>query len=210
MMRKGQWIVLPASLARKLKGIRISPVGIVAQHDRHPRTIVDYSLYDVNYGTSPIAPGQSMQFGCALYRILRVILEAQPRFGPMYMCKIDIADGFYHVWMLPADIPKLGVVLPTMEGEEPLISFPLALPMGWVNSLPYVCAATETICDLASTSIKARNTFKVHRLDDVSGTPVPPEPLIPRSCTAPSKLMALTEFSRRASIIPSHSPGSLA
>jgi hypothetical protein len=74
MMRKGQWTVLPASLARKLKGIRISPVDIVPQRDRRPRTIVDYSFYAVNDDTLPIAPCQSMQFVHALNRILRVIL----------------------------------------------------------------------------------------------------------------------------------------
>jgi hypothetical protein len=137
-----------------------------------------------------------MQFGRALHRILRVILKAHPRFGPVYMCKIDISDGFYRVWMLPVDIPKLGAVLPTMEGEEPLIGFPLALPMGWVNSTPYFCAATEIICDLANTIIKAHNTFKVHPLDDVSETPVPPQSPMPRSCAAPSKLMALPEAVR--------------
>jgi hypothetical protein len=109
------------------------------------------------------------------------------------MCKIDITDRFYRVWLLPADIPKLGVVLPTVEGEELLIGYPLALSMGWVNSPRYFCAATEIICDLANTSIKARNTFKVHPLDDVSETPVPPEHPMPRLCAATSKLMALTE-----------------
>jgi hypothetical protein len=109
------------------------------------------------------------------------------------MCKIDIANGVYRMWMLPADTPKLGMVLPTMEGEEPLLSFPLALPMGWVNSLPYFCAATETICDLANTIIKAHITFKVHPLDDVSETPMPPETSMPRSRAAPSKLTALPE-----------------
>jgi hypothetical protein len=66
-MRKGQWIVLPALLAQKIKGIRIRPIGIVPQRDRRPRTIVDYSFYDVNDDTAPIAPGQSMQFGRALH-----------------------------------------------------------------------------------------------------------------------------------------------
>jgi hypothetical protein len=85
MMRKVQWTVSPAPLARKLKGIRISPVGIVPQREHCPRMIVDYSFYDVNDDTAPIAPGQSMQFSRALHRILRVILEARPRFGPVYM-----------------------------------------------------------------------------------------------------------------------------
>jgi hypothetical protein len=68
MMRKGQSTVLPdPTLSRNLKGIRISPVGIVPQRNRRPHTIVDYSLYDVNDDTAPIAPGQSMQFGRALH-----------------------------------------------------------------------------------------------------------------------------------------------
>jgi hypothetical protein len=89
------------------------------------------------------------------------------------MCKIDIADGFYRMGLLPVGIPKLDVVLPTKSGEYPLSGFPLALPMGWVNSPPNVCAATEKICDLANASIKSRSIFKEHPLDEVSGTPAP-------------------------------------
>jgi hypothetical protein len=84
------------------------------------------------------------------------------------MCKIDIAGGVYRVWLLPADIIKLGVVLPTKDGEELLIGFPLVLPMGWVHSPPYFFAATERICDLANTSINTRAAFKAHPLDEVS------------------------------------------
>jgi hypothetical protein len=129
-MRKGQWTVLPASLTCWLKGVRISPVGIVHQRDRRPHTIVDYSFYDINEDTAPISPNQSMQFGRALHHILCVILEENPCFGPVCMCKIYIIDGVYRVWLLPTDIPKLGVVLPTKDDEEPLIGFHLALPMG--------------------------------------------------------------------------------
>jgi hypothetical protein len=46
-----------------------------------------------------------------------MILEAHPRFGPVYINKVDIADGFYRVWLLPNDIPTLGVTLPT-TGDE--------------------------------------------------------------------------------------------
>jgi hypothetical protein len=80
-----------------------------------------------------------------------------------------------------------------MEGEEPLIDFHLAFLIGWVNSPPYLFAATENMCDLANTRIKASNTFKVRPLDDVLETLVPPEPPMPRSCDAPSKLVALPE-----------------
>jgi hypothetical protein len=48
MMHKGQWVLLASSLTRMLKGVRIIPVDVVPTRDRHPRTIMDYSFYDIN------------------------------------------------------------------------------------------------------------------------------------------------------------------
>jgi hypothetical protein len=153
-----------------MRKLRISPIGVVPQRDRRPRTIVDYSFCDVNEDTAPWAPAKAMQFGRALHRILRMILEAHPRVGPVYISKVDIADGFYRVWLLPSDIPTLGVTLPTTNGEEPMIGFPLALPMGWVNSPPYFTAATETIADLANAAVATTTQFPSHRLEAISET----------------------------------------
>jgi hypothetical protein len=94
MIKKGQWTVLPARLVRHMRKLRISPIRVVPQRDRRPRTIVDYSFCDVNEDTAPWAPSKAMQFGRALHRILRRILEVHPRFGPVYISKVDIADGF--------------------------------------------------------------------------------------------------------------------
>jgi hypothetical protein len=169
MMRKGQWTLLPASLAHKLKGLHISPIRVVTQYDSRYRTIVDYSFYNVNDDIVPVAPNESMQFGRSLHRILLVILEENMRFGKVYMCKIDIANGFYRVWILPAYIPKLGAVFSTEDGAAHLISFPLWLQMGWVNSPPYFTAATKTICDLANAGLKDQPVFFVpHTLDVIS------------------------------------------
>jgi hypothetical protein len=60
MMHKGQWTVIPAYLTRRLKGVRMSPVGIMSQRDRFPRTIMDYSFYDVNEDTATVAPNQAI------------------------------------------------------------------------------------------------------------------------------------------------------
>mgnify|MGYP000190099804 CR=1 FL=1 len=38
-----------------------------------------------------------MQFGKALQRVLTKILHSHPQFGPVYMSKIDTADGFYQL-----------------------------------------------------------------------------------------------------------------
>jgi hypothetical protein len=170
MIKKGQWTVFPARLVRHMHKLRISPIGVVYQRDRRPRTIVDYSFCDVNEYTAPWAPYEAMQFGRALHRILRRILEAHPRFGPVHISKVDIDDGFYRVWLLPSDMPTLGVALPTTKGEEPMIGFPLALPMGWVNSPPYFTAATETIADLANAALVTTAKFPSHCLEAISET----------------------------------------
>jgi hypothetical protein len=77
-----------------------------------------------------LVPAKSMQFCRALWRILNAIARANPDLGPVYMSKVDIADGFYRIWVTSTDVAKVGVLLPTRPGEESLIGFPLALPMG--------------------------------------------------------------------------------
>jgi hypothetical protein len=119
-----------------------------------------------------------MQFGKALHRVLQHIVAADPRYGPVHMSKIDmIADGFYRAWLRTADIPKLGVVLPTTPSQPAVIAFPLTLPMGWVESPPYFTALTETVCDLANLHLReardsrARTHADTHRLESVAATP---------------------------------------
>ena len=118
---------------------------------------MDYSFSAVNAETVPLAPSEAMQFGRALQRVMTRVVQAERRYGHVYLAKIDIADGFYRVWLQIADIPKLGVVLPTSPGQPALIAFPLTLPMGWVESPPYFTALTETACDLANQSLRARD-----------------------------------------------------
>ena len=173
MIRKGQWILLPADMVEHLQHLRLSPLGVIPQRDRRPRTISDYTFYKVNEDTVPLAPSDAMQFGGALHHLLYQIVSANPRFGPVYLSKIDISDGFYRVWLLPRDIPKLGVLFPQHPGEPPLVGFPLVLPMGWVSSPPYFCAATETVADLANATAATAHDPSPHRLDAVSETAVP-------------------------------------
>ena len=77
-----------------------------------------------------IAPRDAMQFGHALDRILREVLLADPKNGVVEMMKVDISDGFYRVNLALDDIAKLGVVFPVRDGQQPLVAFPLVLPMG--------------------------------------------------------------------------------
>ena len=153
-IRKAFWMVLPYSEISKIDHfmdkLRLSPIGVVPQKERRPRIIVDYSYWDLNKDTVKLAPAKAMQFGRALECLITKVVHADPRYGPVKFIKIDIADGFYRIWIRAHDIPKLGVVFPSLAGEEPLIAFPLVLPMGWTESPPYFCAATETATDIAN------------------------------------------------------------
>ena len=116
-----------------------------------------------------------MQFGHALQRILQRMYDADPCHGPIYMMKVDIADGFYRVGLAPEDVPSLGVCLPPGPDGKTLVAFPLVLPMGWVESPPQFCAVMETVADLANTTLREKNQRlrTPHRLDQVSESTVP-------------------------------------
>ena len=172
MCLRGQWVVLPYSLVRKMPGLRVSPPGVVPQRERRPRTIVDYTYSGVNPETVKLAPPEAMQFGGTFYRLLHQIYFADPRWGPVYLVKVDVADGFYQVWVAAGDIPKLGLAMPSLPGEDdPLIAFPLSLPMGWVESPPSFCTCTETGADLANAALRQGVHPGPHRHDDVADTP---------------------------------------
>ena len=109
-----------------------------------------------------------MQFGHALNRILQEILLADPSNGPIHLMKIDISNGFYRIALNIDNIPKLGVVFPTLPGDEQLVAFPLVLPMGWSNSPPIFLTATETIADLANRRLQSYSTIVPHHLDDLA------------------------------------------
>ena len=196
MVEKQQWVVLPAEMVKGLPGLRLSPLGLVPQRGRRPRTISDYSYFGVNEDTALMAPKEAMQFGRTLPRLLWHIHRANPRFGPVYMSKIDLADGFYRVWLNPEDTPALAVLFPSRPGEPDLIGIPLTLPMGWAESPPYFCAATETVADLANMELQqptgiasARKT--PHRLDVLSecsgGETHAVNPKVPESSNTPLK-----------------------
>ncbi|KAI2491968.1 hypothetical protein MHU86_22588 [Fragilaria crotonensis] len=99
--KQGYWIVLPYSEVREWRMLRISPIGAVPQRDRRPWLIVDYSFSDLNAKTLQLAPAEAMQFGWALQRVFKHIVEADPRYGPVHLAKIDIADGIASLFHRP-------------------------------------------------------------------------------------------------------------
>ena len=172
MIKKGQWVVLPFSVAKTLPGLRLSPAGVVEQRDRRPRWIGDYSFYGVNDESQPFAAVESMQFGHALERFLRELLLANPALGPIYLAKTDVSDGFYRIDLAPSDVPKLGLLFPQVsESSDPddqLVALPLVLPMGWKYSPPIFTTVTETVADNTNAAIQAGEAYKPHPLESIA------------------------------------------
>ena len=182
MVARGQWMVLPYSVVREMDRLRVAPIGVVPQHDRRPRTIVDYTFYRLNEETVLLGPSEAMQFGRTLQRLLQKIVHADLRHGPVYMCKVDIADGFYRLHLAPGDIPALGVAFPPAPDGTPLIAFPLTCPMGWVESPPWFSTATETGADIANSLLATDYVPGPHRLDAPAATlPELPAPSVDAS-----------------------------
>ena len=172
MIKKGQWVVLPFSVAKTLPGLRLSPAGAVEQRDRRPRWIGDYSFSGVNAESQPFAAVESMQFGHALERFLRELLLANPALGPVYLAKTDVSDGFYRIDIAPQDVPKLGLLFPQVSDssnpDDQLVALPLVLPMGWKYSPPIFTTATETVADITNAAIQEGEAYKPHPLESIA------------------------------------------
>ena len=170
MVVAGHWLVLPYELVRSLSSLRLSPTGVVPQKARRDRIIVDYTFSGVNQATTVEAP-DSMQFGHAFHRYLERLHRADTRHGPVYMSKTDIADAFMQIWLELQSIPTLAALLPIQNNESPLVAFPMVLPMGWVHSPNYLCAVTETICDLTNARLHANDiNWTPHHLSTLAAS----------------------------------------
>ncbi len=66
------------------------------------------------------------------------------------MAKWDIKDGFWRMDCEKGEEYNFAYVLPQEEGMPITLVVPTSLQMGWVESPPYFCAATETARDIAS------------------------------------------------------------
>jgi hypothetical protein len=106
-------VLLPDSVILKERNLCLSQLGVVPQRDCRPRSIYDYSFFLINDDTIELCPEESMQFGCVLLYILQQIARLDHRLGPVFLSKIDIADGFYHISIRADDAPKLDIISPT-------------------------------------------------------------------------------------------------
>ncbi len=130
MINKHSWTVLPYHTVRNLPHLKLAPVGIVLQRERCPCPIMDYSFTQVNQTSVLIAPFHSMQLGHTFQRVLQTVAYANPSYGPPYLMKLDLLDGYYRVPLTPHAALQLAVTLLPAPDGTPLDGIPLTLPMG--------------------------------------------------------------------------------
>ena len=94
MVEKGQWVVLPQSVATELLGLRLSPPVVQEDRDRKPWWLGYFSYSNLKPKKLPIAALSVMQYGQALDRLIREVVIAEPALGPVHSLKADVSDGF--------------------------------------------------------------------------------------------------------------------
>jgi hypothetical protein len=134
MVNMGYWTVLPFAAVQNLPHLALAPAGVVPQRERRPRPIIDYSFNQVNQASAPVAPYPAMQFRRALLHILQRIVYANSEHGPVFLAKLDLADGYYRIPLAPHAAQQLAVILPPDDLNGNLVGIPLSLPMGWSQS----------------------------------------------------------------------------
>jgi hypothetical protein len=89
------------------------------------------------------------QIGECLSRIIHAFAETDPT-AKVFMVKWDIKDGFWRMDCTDGEEWNFLYVLPQPEGEPIKLVVPTSLQMGWVESPPYFCAATEMARDVTT------------------------------------------------------------
>ena len=82
------------------------------------------------------------------------------------MAKWDIKDGFWRMDCAEGEEWNFAYVLPQEEGKPITLVVPTSLQMGWVESPPYFCAATETSRDISTEYIETGvNSLHRHKFE---------------------------------------------
>ncbi len=88
------------------------------------------------------------QLGHALSQIIHAFAKSDDG-AKIFMAKWDLKDGFWQMDCQADEEYNFTYVLPQEEEMPITLVIPTLLQMGWVESPPYFCAATETARDVA-------------------------------------------------------------
>ena len=108
-----------------------------------------------------------VQLGKYLKRIIHTLASNYDPDHPFAFAKIDIKDGFWRMMVSEEDAWNFCYVLPSLTPNQPLddtdFVVPSSLQMGWCESPPYFCAATETARDVIDNLLHSDIDLPYHR-----------------------------------------------
>lgn len=88
--------------------------------------------------------------GHALSRIIHAFAESEDD-STIFLAKWDIQDGFWHLDCKEGQEWSFSYVLPSADPSSHIeLVVPTSLQMGWIESPPFFCAASETAQDVAA------------------------------------------------------------
>jgi len=154
-----EWEWLKSQPRETWEQLKISPIAMVPHKSRKYRAILDLSfslklkdggvIQSVNDASVKTAPkGAIDQLGQSLDRIIHAMAQADED-DKVFMAKWDIKDGFWRLDCQDGEEWNFAYVLPQEDGKPVKLVVPTSLQMGWIESPPYFCAASETGRDVA-------------------------------------------------------------
>ena len=160
--------------------LKISPVACIPHKSKKYRVILDLSFKlkinniefpSVNETTIKKAPQESMvQLGQCVKRIIATMAENYDKKRPFKFCKLDIKDGFWRMIVNEKDAWNFCYVLPPKHGQQHNIDdiqivVPNSLQMGWCESPPFFCSASETARDVIASLIREKTSLEEHKFE---------------------------------------------
>ncbi len=120
----------------------------------------------VNDTTTKTAPAGAIdQIGECLSPIIHAFAETDET-AKVCMAKWDIKDRFWRMDCAEGEEWNFAYVLPQSAGEPVQLVVPTSLQMGWVESPPYFCTATETARDVTTDYInKLVGALQKHKFE---------------------------------------------
>ena len=148
------------------KNLKISPLAAVPHKSRMYRMILDLSfqllvngkkLESVNDSSDKnLAKQEAMyELGNVIPRIIWTMALSKDKTTPFLFTKVDLKDGYWRMAVNEVDAWNFAYVLPGAGPDDPIqLVIPDALQMGWSESPPFFCAATETARDIINDKIR--------------------------------------------------------
>jgi hypothetical protein len=159
--------------------LKISPLAAVPHKSRLYRMILDLSfqllvngkqLDSVNNSSDKsLAHQESMyELGNVIPRIIWAMALSKDKTTPFMFTKVDLKDGYWRMAVNADDAWNFAYVLPGAGPDDPIqLVIPDALQMGWSESPPFFCAATETARDIIDDKIRNNVLLPEQPMEDI-------------------------------------------